>query len=52
MLARVRERGITYWPDPWMSAENEFNTNDGGRGLYFRDPDGHFLEVISRPYGG
>jgi catechol 2,3-dioxygenase-like lactoylglutathione lyase family enzyme len=52
VLARVRERGITYWPDPRQSAENEINTNDGGRGLYFDDPDGHHFEVITRPYGG
>lgn len=52
VLGRIRERGITYWPDPRRSAENVFNTNDGGRGMYFADPDGHFLEVITRPYGG
>jgi hypothetical protein len=28
------------------------NHNDGGRGVYFEDPDGHFLEIITRPYGG
>jgi hypothetical protein len=28
----------------------EINRNDGGRGVYFRDPDGHYLEVITRPY--
>jgi hypothetical protein len=29
----------------------EINHNDGGRGVYFPDPDGHYLEVITRPYG-
>ena len=29
----------------------EFNTNDGGRGVYWEDPSGHFLEIITRPYG-
>ena len=29
----------------------EINHHDGGRGFYFEDPDGHFLEVITRPYG-
>ena len=24
---------------------------DAGRGLYFEDPDGHLLEIITRPYG-
>jgi catechol 2,3-dioxygenase-like lactoylglutathione lyase family enzyme len=27
------------------------NHRDGGRGLYFEDPDGHLLEIITRPYG-
>ena len=25
--------------------------NDGGRGFYFEDPSGHYLEVLTRPYG-
>jgi hypothetical protein len=29
-----------------------FNTNDGGRGLYFESPEGHLLEVLTVPYGG
>jgi len=33
------------------SRTNEINRNDGGRGCYFEDPDGHLLEVITRPYG-
>jgi len=28
------------------------NTNDGGRGVYWSDPNGHNLEIITRPYGG
>jgi len=27
------------------------NHRDGGRGLYFQDPGGHLLEIITRPYG-
>jgi len=30
---------------------NQINHRDGGRGLYFEDPNGHFLEIITRPYG-
>jgi len=26
--------------------------NDGGRGVYFLDPSGHGMEIITRPYGG
>jgi len=50
--ARIVERGLTYWADPFQRAENQVNTNDGGRGLYWDDPDGHKLEIITVPYGG
>lgn len=50
-LARVEELGLTYWADPGRSRPNEINTNDGGRGFYFEDPDGHFLELLTTPYG-
>jgi catechol 2,3-dioxygenase-like lactoylglutathione lyase family enzyme len=49
--ARVTGRGLTIWPNPWMSDEGQINHNDGGRGFYFQDPSGHFLEVLTRPYG-
>jgi len=51
VFARVQERGITYWPNPWPGNEGQINHNDGGRGFYFCDPSGHFLEVLTRPYG-
>ena len=51
VLARIHARGLTYWADPGRTQPNQFNTNDGGRGLYWLDPDGHVLEVITRPYG-
>jgi hypothetical protein len=35
-----------------MRNENEINHNDGGRGLYFLDPSGHGMEIITVPYGG
>jgi len=49
---RIRERGLTFWADPTHRREGEINTNDGGRGLYWDDPDGHHLEIITVPYGG
>jgi catechol 2,3-dioxygenase-like lactoylglutathione lyase family enzyme len=51
VFARIKSRGVTYWADPGKSRINEINNNDGGRGFYFDDPDGHLLEVITRPYG-
>ncbi|MGW6499511.1 VOC family protein [Nonomuraea angiospora] len=48
---RLRARGITYYADPGHQEVGKINRNDGGRGMYFADPDGHNLEVITRPYG-
>jgi hypothetical protein len=51
VFARITERNITYWPNPWRGNEGQINRRDGGRGFYFEDPSGHFLEVLTRPYG-
>lgn len=51
IFGRIVERGVTYWADPARKRPNEINRHDGGRGLYFEEPSGHFLEVITRPYG-
>jgi catechol 2,3-dioxygenase-like lactoylglutathione lyase family enzyme len=48
---RIKARGLLYWADPGRQRLGEFNRNDGGRGLYFDDPDGHLLEVLTVPYG-
>jgi catechol 2,3-dioxygenase-like lactoylglutathione lyase family enzyme len=52
ILARIEGRGLPYWADPFHRIPDEVNTNDGGRGLYWDDPDGHILEIITVPYGG
>ena len=51
IFGRITERGLPYWADPFKRRPGEFNTNDGGRGVYWEDPSGHFLEIITRPYG-
>src|ERR671910_87129 len=51
IYGRIRERGLEHWADPFRSQAGQINRNDGGRGVYFDDPDGHLLEVITRPYG-
>lgn len=51
IFERIRERGIPYWADPFHKQPNEINRWDDGRGLYFDDPNGHLLEIITRPYG-
>jgi catechol 2,3-dioxygenase-like lactoylglutathione lyase family enzyme len=51
IFGRVKARGLSYWADPHGQRPGEINHNDGGRGVYFPDPSGHFLEIITRPYG-
>ena len=48
---RIVARDITYWADPFKKKAGEVNTNDGGRGLYWEEPSGHLLEIMTRPYG-
>ena len=52
ILDRIKARGITWWADPARSKPGEINRNDGGRGVYFEGPDGHFFEALTVPYGG
>ena len=51
IYGRIRERGLQHWADPRGARPGEINHNDGGRGVYFQDPSGHYLEIITRPYG-
>lgn len=51
IYGRLRERGMEHWADPRASRPGQINHNDGGRGVYFQNDDGHFLEIITRPYG-
>jgi catechol 2,3-dioxygenase-like lactoylglutathione lyase family enzyme len=52
IFERIRAAGLEYWADPFHRQPGRINTNDGGRGVYWSDPDGHSLEIITRPYGG
>ncbi|MFJ5058209.1 VOC family protein [Streptomyces nigra] len=52
IFARIRQAGLTYWADPHHRRPGEINRNDGGRGVYFEDPVGHSLEILTVPYGG
>ncbi len=51
IFGRITGRGLPYWADPHRDHPGEINTRDGGRGVYFEDPDGHFLEILTRHYG-
>ena len=50
-LARLQQRGITYWADPGQRRAGRYDGNHGGRGLYVDDPGGRHLEVLTRRYG-
>jgi catechol 2,3-dioxygenase-like lactoylglutathione lyase family enzyme len=52
IFGRILAWDVPHWADPGRRRANEINRNDGGRGVYFTDPDGHLLEIITRPYGG
>ncbi|MDX3381603.1 VOC family protein [Streptomyces niveiscabiei] len=47
---RLCEAGVTHWADPQMTRPGETNTGHGGRGVYFKDPSGHAIELLTRPY--
>lgn len=49
-FGRLQAAGQEYWADPGLMVGGQINRNHGGRGVYFQDPDGHVLELITRPY--
>lgn len=51
IFSRIQAHGLTFWADPGQTRPGEINRRDGGRGTYFEDPDGHLLEILTRPYG-
>ena len=51
IFGRISSRGLPYWADPSRHLPGQINTRDGGRGVYFEDPSGHLLEILTRPYG-
>jgi hypothetical protein len=50
-FAGIRKAGVTYYADPHMKQPGEINHHDGGSGVYFLDPAGHGMDLITRPYG-
>jgi extradiol dioxygenase family protein len=51
IYGKIQSRGLQHWADPAGKRPGEINTRDNGRGVYFQDPAGHFLEILTRPYG-
>jgi catechol 2,3-dioxygenase-like lactoylglutathione lyase family enzyme len=52
IFGRIQARQLTYWADPGHKQPGRINHHDGGRGVYWNDPDGHYVEIITRAYGG
>ncbi|MEU0384591.1 VOC family protein [Streptomyces chartreusis] len=50
MIARLEALGVTYYADPRHTEPGRVNDLFGGRGAYFADPDGHNMEIMTRPY--
>ena len=48
IFRRVQEAGLPYGSGPWSLDDRQLNSRKGGRGFYFRDPNGHVLELLTR----
>ena len=48
IFARIQGEGIPYGSGPRALEDRQINARRGGRGVYFRDPDGHVLELLTR----
>jgi catechol 2,3-dioxygenase-like lactoylglutathione lyase family enzyme len=51
IFSRIQARKLRYWADPGRHQLNRINTHDGGRGVYFEDPSGNLLEILTKAYG-
>jgi catechol 2,3-dioxygenase-like lactoylglutathione lyase family enzyme len=49
ILGRVKAAGLRYGSAPWSLEDGKLNDWNGGRGVYFKDPDGHILELMTVP---
>jgi catechol 2,3-dioxygenase-like lactoylglutathione lyase family enzyme len=47
-FARIEGQGVHYYAEPGGGHPGEINHRWGGRGVYFDDPDGHAMEILTR----
>jgi catechol 2,3-dioxygenase-like lactoylglutathione lyase family enzyme len=52
IFARIQDRGLDHFADPMAQEKGQIYRHFGGRGVYWADPDGHWLEILTVPYGG
>lgn len=50
IFGRVVDAGLAYGSQPFAPENMEINRWNGGRGVYFRDPSGHLLELLTQDY--
>jgi catechol 2,3-dioxygenase-like lactoylglutathione lyase family enzyme len=48
IFGRLKAEGTAYGSGPGSPTDGRINTRLGGRGLYFADPDGHLMEIMTR----
>src|SRR4029077_13135125 len=46
---RIKKAGFSYGSAPWSLDDGQLNDWNGGRGAYFKDPNGHVLELMTVP---
>jgi catechol 2,3-dioxygenase-like lactoylglutathione lyase family enzyme len=46
---RLKQAGLVFGSAPWSLQDGKLNDWNGGRGVYFRDPEGHLLELMTVP---
>lgn len=50
ILERIKKEGISFGSGPSSLEDGNTNNNDNGQGVYFKDPNGHVLELITKDY--
>ena len=50
IFERVKADNISFGSGPRSSDDGKINNNYGGRGVYFKDPNEHLLEIITTDY--
>jgi catechol 2,3-dioxygenase-like lactoylglutathione lyase family enzyme len=48
IFGRIQAAGVPYGSGPWSQEDGQINHRRGGRGVYFKDPNGHVLELLTR----
>ena len=49
ILRRIKKAKIVFGSAPWSLDDGKLNDWGGGRGVYFQDPNGHVLELMTVP---